>query len=393
MNLCVASHLSNHNGLLLLNGLDFLSDEVSKKFFGPIGGLLWRNLTYNAWPWDKLGAACSCILIKSYSPVINLNGQIFCKRIAEVISELNTISPKIFIKSCSGISRDAVESLAKYKGELIFDGASLIDSPELISIMVDLPVNIKIYDFKWGHINSAKAELLLKLIPRESNRPEQVDLNNAASITPDALGIIAKHPGGVRDHPAIMLLSSGLNSYLDSIDTAELIASFARRANNLQRMMLGKVSSLSVDCARILSKTKAPLYLDSLENISPEILEILSLHRGRLSLSGMDNISQDEARILAKHRGHLLLNKIQIIDLKSLDALSTHVGMISLNRISSISDTQAEIISKIPSPISLEGVTDISDNGIGWLAQKCGYKLRLNPTLSQKVACKRASII
>ena len=395
MNLCVASHLSKHNGCLLLNGLDFLSEGVSKKFFGPFGGRLWKNLTYTH-AWEKLGAECSCLLIKSYSPVINLNGQILCKRIAEVISELNTRSPKIFIKSCSGISRDAVEALAIYKGELIFDGASLIDSPELISILVDLPVNIRLYDFKWGHIDSAKAKLLFKVTPIRgvySYHPHQVDLNNAASITLDALGIIAKHPGGVHDHQAIMLLCSGLNSYLDNIETAELIASFPRRVNNLQRMMLGKVSSLSIDCARILSKTKAPLYLDSLENISPEIIEILSLHRGRLSLSGMDKIGQDEAGILAKHRGHLLLNKIQNIDLKSLDALSTHVGMISLNRISSISDSQAEIISKIPSPISLEGVTDISDNGIGWLAQKCGYKLRLNPTLSQKVVCKRATII
>lgn len=265
----------------------------------------------------------------------------------------------------------------------------------MISILVDLPVNIRLYDFKWGHIDSAKAKLLFKVTPIRgvySYHLHQVDLNNAASITLDALGIIAKHPGGVHDHQAIMLLCSGLNPYLDNIETAEIIASFPRRAKNLQRMMLGKVSKLSVDCARILSKTKAPLYLDSLENISPEILEILSLHRGRLSLFGMDKIGQDEAGILAKHRGHLLLNKIQNIDLKSLDAFSTHVGMISLNRISSISDSQAEIISKIPSPISLEGVTDISDNGIEWLAQKCGYKLRLNPTLSQKVVCKRATI-
>jgi len=396
INLCVASHLSNHNGLLLLNGLDFLSDEVSKKFFGPFGGWLWRNLTYNAWPWDKLGAECSCLLIKSYSPVINLNGQILCKRIAEVISEPNTRSPKIFIKSCSGISRDAVDALAKYEGELIFDAASLIDSPELISILVDLPVNIRLYDFKWGHIDSAKAKLLFKVTPIRGvclYHPHRVDLNNAASITLDALGIIAKHPGGVHDHQAIMLLCSGLNPYLDNLETAEIIASFPRRANNLQRMMLGKISSLSVDCARILSKTKAPLYLDSLENISPEILEILSLHRGRLSLSGMDNIGQDEAGILAKHRGHLLLNKIQNIDLKALETLSSHVGMISLNQISSISDSQAEIISNIPSPISLKAVTDISDNGIVLLARKCGYKVRLNPTLAKKVVCKRATII
>ncbi len=368
--------LFSHKGVLLLNGAERVCGEISKKLFHPASGYFYTRSTHNAWPWDKLGIEFQCILLNSHHPVLFLNGKKLSKKVAEILIQASTNHPKILIKKCKGITNNAITILSKFKGELVFDGKSLDDSPGLISTLLGLPIKLSFGDFNWGVLNPDRARLLSKISP-----PGRLDLKTVSSISFEAFCILAKHPGGFQNNPEIKIHCPNFEPFLKDIDKAKLVASFPRRAELLQRMIFGQVSGLSLDCARILSKTKSPLHLDSLKNTDPEVLEVLSQHRGTLSLSGMANLDEQEAMILAKHRGPLVLNGIQSFDLKSLTALSKHIGMLFFDGVQSISDPEAEKIAQIPCPVSLRGIKEVGENARKILSKKIGYCVRFNKHL------------
>jgi hypothetical protein len=204
--------------------------------------------------------------------------------------------------------------------------------------------------------------------------------------------IVSSHQGGVKDHPALHLFCKGL-THLHDIQIAQLIASFPKRAKNLQQIALGKVTELSVTCAEVLASARAPLYLDALAFPSNEVLERLAKHRGLLSLCGLNQISEFQAGILAKHRGALLLDGLYSINSENLRLLSNHVGMISLNGINQLQEGCAEIISSMSAPVSLEGLNVISDQDAALLAKKTGYLVRSIGPVYEKILAIRTKEI
>jgi len=396
LNPAAAKHLSKHRGVLFLDGITNLGNEASEALLGNSRtneprGSYWGGDSWNAmvawernprgrdryWcPRNDSNYLYPLILAAGKSPLIDLHGGVLTKEISKLITNAASAT---FVRSCSSVSKDALEALANYRGALVLDGSSLSLSSEDADNLANYPGKLFLPDYAWKNLDGPRAKLLRKI-----SASDKLDLKQVESVNDEALLIISKHPGGVFDHPALHHFWEGMH-LLEDPAKAKLIAAFPKRAGNLQRIALGGVRDITEQCAEMLSATKAPLYLNALEDPSSKVFRYLAQHRGLLSLGGLRHLSGENALPLANHRGPLLLNKVQFLTSEALNLLSNHMGMLSLNGITHLNEGCAEIISAMIAPVSLKGLTEISDHDAKLLAQKSGYRVRCQATVDEKI--------
>jgi Fe-S cluster biogenesis protein NfuA len=164
-----AKPLSKHRGVLFLNGIESLPDESSKKLMGNLvtdepgeeycrwrdrswnaevsRDRKWAHLTRHDWVWEQPNADHSCILVICKSPLIDLHGGPLTEKIAKLITEAKEI--RTFVRSCSSISKNSLEILSKYQGELVLDGSTLSLSLEDADTLANYPGKLSLPDFSW----------------------------------------------------------------------------------------------------------------------------------------------------------------------------------------------------------------------------------------------------
>jgi len=126
---------------------------------------------------------------------------------------------------------------------------------------------------------------------------------------------------------------------------------------------LSSLTDLSVDVAKYLGQSTAPISLDGLKELSEEAAIELSANRGGfLDLKGLTKISDKAAVAIAKFKGNRLhLGGVTSMSDELAETLSMYKGtMIELSDLSELSESAAEKFCKIHSFVSLPSLKHIS---------------------------------
>jgi hypothetical protein len=112
------------------------------------------------------------------------------------------------------------------------------------------------------------------------------------------------------------------------------------------------------------------VFFEKLSTLSPDVAKELSKFKGKLNLEGLQKISAAVARELAKQEGILILDGIVSLGVKTAEALGKRAGELHLKRLERLSDEEAKGLGESPGELYLNGLTTLSENAAGYLSAK-----------------------
>lgn len=170
-------------------------------------------------------------------------------------------------------------------------------------------------------------------------------------------------------------------------------------SKNGKHLSFNNLKELPEDIAEILSENKDPdsyMFFKNISVISDKTAECLRRYKGiYLSLDGLKSLSESAAESLSKRPGYSLgLNGLRKISDEAAESLSKcKIKSLSLNGLIELSDKAAEYIGNYEGThLELNGLTDLSDSVAEDLSKSKAYlDLRGIKTISDSVAAHFAN--
>lgn len=132
----------------------------------------------------------------------------------------------------------------------------------------------------------------------------------------------------------------------------------------LKKLELDQISTLSVEAAHVLARQKGSLSLNGLKKLSPELAAALANHGGRqLFLNGLTEIDPDVAERLANYKQSLRLSGLQELTDQVCGAFRDFEGdWLVFGGLTKLSSHQAHIMSEYKCHLKLNGLDELSED-------------------------------
>jgi hypothetical protein len=300
------------------------------------------------------------------------------------------------------LCREAQEALAHVQSDLVCTGMEgvIFDSPAFVKKLVEShkdqsqPFHVwcdEMSDEACAVLCDLAAECGLEFsgLRRVSERQAELLAGFAGSVS--ILGPVMRDEGLGPTTRELLTRATSPRNGVDLGDPSKLTTLTVERAKVLarQRKVLGLngLTTLSTEAAEALSQHKGALFLNGLTTLSAEAAEALSQHKGVLALNSLTTLSAEAAEALSQHRDILSLSGLITLSDETAEALSRHKGGLGLRGLTTLSDKAAEALSQHKDILVLGGLTTLSDKAAEALSQhKSGLDLSGLTTLSDKAA-------
>jgi hypothetical protein len=285
-----AGKLGRHLGVLNLNGLKSLSDEVAFELANQMGPLRLNGV--------RELSTSSANAFGAHEGELSLGGLNLLTE--EAATGLATNTGTLLLDGLKELAPSAAAALANHRGPLSLNG-----------------------------LESLSDEAVEALIQHDG----ALLLDSLKGLSKSAGNALARHHGRYAYYQKVTRMWGNciepeeIEKLTDSPRDVSLAEKWAEHDGELNLSSLESISPLA---AAALARFSGELKLDGLKHLSSQTARALAAHEGGLSLNHMEDLSVQAAKELARHQGELSLNWLENLTEKAALALIEHPGKITI---------------------------------------------------------------